>query len=62
MFTVNQRYQYDHYMSLGVHGFFSDDPKWVDGSSPILNWDPYRDQVFTHEHFSPPVITPEGIE
>jgi glycerophosphoryl diester phosphodiesterase len=57
MYTVNRRYQHDHYMNLGVHGVFSDDPLWVKGGSPVLDWDPYRDQVFTHGHFSPTAIS-----
>jgi glycerophosphoryl diester phosphodiesterase len=57
MYTTNRRYEYQKYLSLGVHGFFTDDPKWVNGTSPVLEWDPYRDQVFTHGHFSPPAIS-----
>jgi glycerophosphoryl diester phosphodiesterase len=57
MYTVNRRYEYDHYMSLGVHGVFSDDPLWVTRQSPTLEWDPFRDQVFTHGHFSPSAIS-----
>jgi glycerophosphoryl diester phosphodiesterase len=57
MYTVNRRYEYDEFSSLGVHGVFSDDPLWVTRKSPILEWDPFRDQVFTHGHFSPPAIS-----
>lgn len=53
MYTVNYRYLHDKYKAMGVHGFFSDDPMWIRGNSPVLEWDPYRDQVFSIGHFSP---------
>lgn len=57
MYTVNRRYEHDKYLSLGVDGFFTDDPLWISGESPSLDWDPYRDQVFTHGHFSPSAVS-----
>jgi glycerophosphoryl diester phosphodiesterase len=56
MYTVNRRYEHDKYLAMGVHGFFTDDPLWIRGDSPVLEWDPYRDQVFTHGQFSPAAI------
>ncbi|CAM3729014.1 glycerophosphodiester phosphodiesterase [Mesobacillus zeae] len=55
MYTVNRRYEHTKYLNMGVHGFFSDDPLWVKGASPVLEWDSFRDQVFSHGMFQPPV-------
>lgn len=53
VYTVNRRYERDHYLNLGVSGFFSDDPLYVKGNSPVLAVDPFGEQVFTHGMFSP---------
>jgi glycerophosphoryl diester phosphodiesterase len=55
MYTVNRRWEHDKYLALGVHGFFSDDPMWISRKSPATEWDVFRDQVFSHGMFQPPV-------
>jgi glycerophosphoryl diester phosphodiesterase len=55
MYTVNRRWEHDKYLAMGVHGFFSDDPMWISRKSPVTEWDVFRDQVFSHGMFQPPV-------
>lgn len=54
VYTVNRRYQRDHLLGLGVHGFFSDDPMWISGLSPRLPYDTFKEKVYTHGMISPP--------
>src|SRR5690606_14960867 len=48
VWAVNRRYERDYFLNLGVSGFFTDDPLYVQGKSPVLSRDPFREQVFTH--------------
>lgn len=54
VYTVNRRYERDYFLNLGVSGFFTDEPLYVQGKSPVLTKDPFAEQVFTHGMFSPP--------
>src|SRR5690606_11784435 len=54
VYTVNRRYERDYFLNLGVSGFFTDEPLYVKGKSPVLSMDPFGEQVFTHGMFSPP--------
>ena len=54
VYTVNRRYERDYFLNLGVSGFFTDEPLYVQGKSPVLSMDPFGEQVFTHGMFSPP--------
>lgn len=58
VYTVNYRYQRDYYLNLGVTGFFTDDPLYVQGKSPVLTMDPFGEQVFTHGQISPSAVEP----
>jgi glycerophosphoryl diester phosphodiesterase len=53
MYTVNRRYQVEHYNTLGVHGYFSDDPLWIDNTSVTLSNDPFSEQMFSHGMLAP---------
>ena len=57
---VNRRYERDYYLNLGVSGFFSDDPLYVQGKSPVLSKDPFGEQVFTHGMI-PSYTTDRGV-
>lgn len=54
VYTVNRRYERDKFLGMGVSGFFTDEPLYVQGKSPVLSMDPFGEQVFTHGMFSPP--------
>lgn len=58
IYTVNRRYQRDRLLALGVHGIITDDPLYVRGDSPVLNIDPFNQQVFSHGQFSPSTDKP----
>lgn len=55
VWTIDRRYQRDHYLSLGVSGFFSDDPLYLSGKSPSLRKDPFSNQVYFHGTLTPPI-------
>jgi len=46
VYTVNHRYEKDRLLNLGVDGFFSDEPFYLDGSNPKLSKDTFREKVF----------------
>lgn len=46
IYAVNNRFERDRFLSLGVQGFFSDDPFYLDGSSDAKNVDTFREKVF----------------
>ncbi|MBD8028142.1 glycerophosphodiester phosphodiesterase [Ureibacillus sp. Re31] len=48
VYTVNRRYERDHFLNIGVSGFFTDDPLYVQGKSPSLSMDPFGEQVYSH--------------
>jgi glycerophosphoryl diester phosphodiesterase len=48
VYTVNQRYIRDKFLSLGVTGIISDDPFYVSEKIEPLNKDPYKNGVFYH--------------
>src|SRR5690606_31972526 len=48
VYTVNRRYERDYFLNLGVSGFFTDEPLYLSGKSPVLTKDPFAEQVFTH--------------
>lgn len=54
VWTIDRRYLRDHYLTLGVSGFFSNDPYYLSGQSPALRSDPFANQVYFHGHISPP--------
>jgi glycerophosphoryl diester phosphodiesterase len=46
VWTVNDRGTRDHYLPLGVSGFFTDDPAWLDATLVLLTTDPFATQTF----------------
>jgi glycerophosphoryl diester phosphodiesterase len=48
VYTVNQRYIRDKFLSLGVTGIISDDPFYASEKIEPLNNDPYKNGVFYH--------------
>jgi glycerophosphoryl diester phosphodiesterase len=58
VYTVNRRYERDKFLGMGVSGFFTDDPLYVQNKSPVLSMDPFGEQIFTHGIMSPPAVDP----
>ncbi|MDQ0158954.1 glycerophosphodiester phosphodiesterase [Alkalibacillus salilacus] len=48
IFTVNRRYEHDNLLGLGVQGFITDDPLWINGSAPILQNAPFNQKMYFH--------------
>lgn len=48
VYTVNHRYERDKFLNKGVHGFFTDDPFYLEETVKPLTTDPYLNQVFYH--------------
>ena len=59
MYTVNNRYLRDKYLQMGVSGFFSDDPFYLEGKLKTLKRDPFVSQSF-HWGMVPSYFTYRG--
>jgi glycerophosphoryl diester phosphodiesterase len=46
VYTINRRWQRDHYLSLGVTGFYSDDPQYLSGTTALSTTDNFAAQTW----------------
>ena len=60
VWVLDRRVDLTRWLAAGVAGFFSDDPLYVSGRSPVSRSDPFRLRTFGHGHLASAVAGDRG--
>jgi len=58
--VVNRRVDAAPWLAAGAIGFFSDDPLYLSGRSPVLPSDPFGQRTYYHGHLASPIAGDRG--
>ena len=60
VWVVNRRVDAAPWLAAGAIGFFSDDPLYLSGRSPLLTCNPFRQRTYDHGHLASSIADDRG--